>query len=437
MVYNIFGDDFMIERPIYLEELKKWKDKDLIKVITGIRRCGKSTIFNLYINYLKSIGIKDDHIISLNLESPEYNFNSYLDLYNYVNNQIIDNDKYYVFLDEVQNIDNFQKAVDGLYIKENVDEYITGSNAFLLSGELATLLSGCYIEIKMFPLSFLEYANYMNEEASEKLYLKYINNSSFPYALKLDSEDEVDKYLDSIYNTIIIKDIAIRKKIADTTMLKSISEFMFSCLGSTISIKKIADTMTSYGRNISVHTVESYLDSLVDSFIFNKVSRYDIKGKQYLQTGEKYYATDVTMRYVFLGRKNMDMGHILENIVYLELIRRGYKVYVGKNNEKEVDFVAENKDGFTYFQVAYTTRDEKTLVRELSALQSINNHYPKFILTMDLDPIIDYDGIKKINVLDWLTNKNYSFLCNKNVIKSIKNYAKCDKNWNNSCKNVI
>lgn len=395
----------MIERAEYLEKLKKWKDKDLIKVITGIRRCGKSTIFDLFIDYLKSCGINDEHIISVNLESPEYKFNDYMELYNYVNEKITDNDDYYVFLDEVQNVFEFQKAVDGLYIKKNVDVYITGSNAYLLSGELATLLSGRYIEIKVLPLSFKEYKDYLNVEGDEKLYLKYVNNSSFPYALKLDSEDEIDAYLDSIYNTIIVKDIVTRKKIADTNMFKSVTEFLFSSIGSAMSVKKIADTMTSKGRSISVHTVDSYLESLTESFIFNKVSRYDIKGKQYLETNEKYYATDVTMRYALLGRKNLDVGHILENVVYLELIRRGYKVYIGKVDDNEVDFVVENKDGRTYFQVAYTTRDENTLLRELTPLQKINDHYPKYILTMDLDPKTDYDGIVKMNVLDWLLDK--------------------------------
>ena len=392
----------MIERLEYLDDLKRWKDKDLIKVITGIRRCGKSTLFEIFINYLKSEGINEDHIISINLESPDYYFNSYKELYDYVKEKIVDDGKYYVFLDEVQVVDSFQKAVDGLYIKKNIDVYITGSNAYLLSGELATLLSGRYIEIKMLPLSFKEYRNYYNVDGDEKLYLKYINNSSFPYALKLDNTFEVDKYLDSIYNTIIVKDIAIRKKIADIGMLKSVTEFMFSSIGSSLSIKKIADTLTSNGRSISVHTVESYLDSLTESYIFSKVPRYDVKGKQYLQSGEKYYATDVTMRYAILGRKNLDVGHILENIVYLELIRRGYKVYTGKIGEKEVDFVAENKEGFTYFQVAYTTRDTETLDRVLNSLKNINDHYPKFILTMDIDPEVDYDGIRKMNVLDWL-----------------------------------
>ena len=395
----------VIERNDYLDELKKWKDKDLIKVITGIRRCGKSTLFELYINYLRKIGIPDDHIISLNLESPDYQFKDYKDLYDYVNEKIKDNDMYYVFLDEVQVVEQFEKAVDGLYIKKNVDEYITGSNAYLLSGELATFLAGRYIELKVFPLSFKEYANYFQQDGDERLYLKYVNNSSMPYALKLDDQDEIDKYLDAIYNTIIVKDIVTRRKISDTSVLKSLSEFMFSSIGNVLSVKKIADTLTSNGRNISVHTVETYLDSLVESFIFNKVSRYDIKRKQYLQTGEKYYATDVTMRYALLGRKYIDLGHILENVVYLELLRRGYKVYIGKVGDKEIDFIAENSVGITYYQVAYTVRDKDTLERELSVLDNINDHYPKFILTMDVDPEIDYNGIRKINVLDWLLEK--------------------------------
>lgn len=395
----------MINREEYLNKLINWKDKDLIKVTTGIRRCGKSSLYEIYIEYLKENGIDDNHIISINLESPDYEFANYKELYNFIKEKMTDDKMYYIFLDEVQNLPEFQKAVDGLYIKKNTDVYITGSNAYLLSGELATLLSGRYIEIKMLPLSFKEYKEYLNEDGDEKLYLKYINNSSFPYALKLHSESDIDTYLDSIYNTIIIKDIATRKKMTDIALLRSLTEFLFSSLGNIMSVKKIADTLVSNGRKISVHTVETYLESLTESYIFNKVSRYDIKGKQYLETGEKYYATDVTMRYALLGRKYMDLGHILENVVYLELLRRGYKVYVGKVGENEVDFVAENKEGRCYYQVAYTTREESTLARELDSLQKINDHYPKFILTMDLDPIVDYDGIRKINVLDWLLDK--------------------------------
>ena len=395
----------MVERKEYLEKLKIWKDKDLIKVVTGIRRCGKSTLFELFIDYLKSINIDNKHIISINFENPDNEFNNYKDLYNFVKKQIKDDKQYYIFLDEVQNVPEFQKAVDGLYIIKNVDVYITGSNAYLLSGELATLLTGRYIEIKMYPLSFKEYVSYCNKPVDERLYLDYINRSSFPYALNLESETEIDDYLDALYNTILLKDIAQRKKISDISMLKTVANFMFNNIGNYLSIKKIADTLTSDGRSISVHTVENYLEALTECYIFNKAPRFDIKGKQFLQSGEKYYATDVTMRYALLGRRNIDAGHILENIVYLELIRRGYKVYIGKTLEKEVDFVAENKEGFTYFQVAYTSREKDTLERELKPLQNINDHYPKYILTMDVDPISDFDGIKKINVLDWLVDK--------------------------------
>ena len=250
----------MIERKDYLEKLKKWKDKDLIKVVTGIRRCGKSTLFELYMDYLKSTGIKENHIIAINLENPDNEFKDYKELYQFIKKQIKDEKNYYVFLDEIQNVPEFQKAVDGLYIIKNVDVYITGSNAYLLSGELATLLTGRYIEIKMYPLSLKEYAQYYEKQIDERLYLDYINKSSFPYALKLD-QTEIDEYLDALYNTILLKDVAQRKKIADITALKAVTKFMFNNIGNCLSIKKIADTLTSDGRLISVHTVESYLES--------------------------------------------------------------------------------------------------------------------------------------------------------------------------------
>ncbi len=396
----------MLDRSIYLNQLKKWQDKDLIKVITGIRRCGKSTLFALYIEYLQKEGIKANQIISINLESPENNFNDYQELYDYVKKLLKSNKKYYLFLDEIQNVKNWEKAVDGLYLNKNIDIYLTGSNAYLLSGELATLLSGRYIEIKMLPLSFKEYASFYSNESLENLYVKYINNSSFPYTINLNDEEQIDTYLDSLYNTILVKDILARKKVSDPSILKSLVQFLFSTTGSILSVKKITDTLNSKGRKVSVHTIESYLEALTESYIFHKVSKYDIKGKQYLKTGDKYYATDVAMRYALLGRKNIDLGHILENIVYLELIRRGYKVYIGKNENKEVDFVCENKKGTMYIQVAYTLRDEKTLKRELASLQAIKDHYPKYILTMDNDPEVDYDGIYQLNVLKWLVEED-------------------------------
>lgn len=396
----------MIQRPEYLNILKNFKDKELIKVVTGIRRCGKSTLFDLYINYLKEQGIDDNQIIRVNLEDADYSeLDDYLKLYNYIKEKLNPNKQNYVFIDEVQTITDFQKACDSLYIKKNVDLYITGSNAHLLSGELATLLSGRYIEIKMMPLSFKEYISYVGEADLNKKYKDYILNSSFPYALQLDNKMDRNIYLEGIYNSIILKDIAYRKKTIDIPMLNSLTKFMFDNIGNICSSTKISNTMTSMGRSISVHTIDSYLESLLDSFILYKVERYDIKGKQYLSAGYKYYICDIGLRYMLLGNKKVDAGHILENIVYLELIRRGYEVYVGKNGDSEVDFIAIGESGEEYYQVAYTVQDKETLKRELMPLDNISDHNPKYLLTMDDEPEISHNGIKQINVLEWLLNK--------------------------------
>lgn len=312
----------------------------------------------------------------------------------------------YVFIDEVQIISDFQQACDSLYIKENVDLYITGSNSKLLSGELATLLSGRYVEIKMLPLSFKEYISYVGETDIEKKYVDYITRSSFPYTLMLDSAKEIRMYLDGLYNTVIVNDIAERKDISDISVLKDVIKFMFDNVGNLYSSTSIANTLTSSGRKISVPTVEKYLEALVESFVLYKVSRYDIKGKNYLTTGSKYYLSDIGLRYYLLGSKNADDSHILENIVYLELLRRGYEVYIGKNDNNEVAFVAINEKGLEYYQVSYTVKDEKTLARELKPLDNISNHNPKYLLTSDFTPYTSHNGIKQINVYDWLLNKN-------------------------------
>ena len=396
----------MIERPNYLAELISFKEKDLIKIVTGIRRCGKSTLFDLYIEYLLSNGVNENQIIRMNLE--EYEFNDivdYNDLYKYVNSKLVNDKMNYVFIDEVQKITDFQKACDSLYIKKNVDLYITGSNSKLLSGELATLLSGRYVEIKMLPLSFKEYISYVGETDIQKKYVDYITKSSFPYTLKLDNGKEIRMYLDGLYNTVIVNDIAERKDISDIGMLKDVIKFMFDNVGNLCSSTSIANTMTSNGRKISVPTVEKYLEALVESFVLYKVSRYDIKGKNYLTTGSKYYLSDIGLRYYLLGSKNADEGHILENVVYLELLRRGYEVYIGKNDDNEVDFVAVNEKGEEYYQVAFTVKDEKTLERELKPINNINDHNPKFLLTTDYTPYTSHNGIKQINVFDWLLDK--------------------------------
>ena len=396
---------YIINRPEYLNELIRWKDQNLIKVITGIRRCGKSTLFELYIDYLKTLGIKSNQIIHINLEDADYDFEDYKELYNFINQKINDNEKFYIFIDEVQSVTNFQKAVDSLYIKKNVDLYITGSNAYLLSGELATLLSGRYIEIKMLPLSFKEYITAFDSDNYYKLFLDYMKNGGMPGNINIlkTNPNDIDKYLDGIFSTIVYKDIMARNNISDKMLLESIIKYIFDSIGSPISTKKISDTLTSKGILTSNHTVEKYITAFLESYLIYKAERFDVKGKNLLSRDYKYYAVDPGLRSYLLGKKaDSDMGHILENIVYLELLRRGYKVYTGKVDDLEVDFVAENRDGLKYYQVALTVRDEKVLTRELRSLQKTNDHYPKILLTLDMDLEADYDGITKINVIDWL-----------------------------------
>ena len=398
----------LINRPIYLDELKRWQDKDIIKVVTGLRRCGKSTLFDLFIDYLLKSGIKDDQIIKINLEDIAYDFSSYKELYEYINNQIVENKQYYVFIDEVQNVPNFQKAVDSLYIKKNVDLYITGSNAYLLSGELATLLSGRYIEIKMLPLSFQEYVSAFQNNNYQQLFLEYMRYGGLPGNISIlkTNLNDIDKYLDGIFSTVIYKDIMTKNNV-NKNLLENILKYLYANIGSPISAKKISDTLSSKGIATSNHTVENYLRAFTESYLIYKAERFDIKGKNLLVRDYKYYAVDLGLRSYLLGKKaDSDMGHILENIVYLELLRRGYKVYVGKVDDLEIDFVTQNRDGLKYYQVALTVRDEKVLERELNSLRKAKDNYPKYLLTMDMDLEADYNGITKINVIDWLLEKN-------------------------------
>ena len=396
----------MIERTNYLKQLIDFKDQKLIKIITGIRRCGKSTLFDIYISYLKENGIKEEQIIKINLENPEYNFNDYMELYNYIKKRLIKDEMNYVFIDEVQTVEKFQKAVDGLFIMENVDLYITGSNAYILSGELATLLSGRYVEIKMLPLSFKEYlSTFDDKQNQESKFLYYLKYGSFPQTIELfkRAPNTINSYLDGIFSTVVYKDIMMRNKITDKLILESVIKYIFDNIGSPITTKKISDTLTSMNRSTSNHTVENYISSFLESFLLYKVPRFDVKGKENLSSGYKYYVVDTGLRNYLLGKKaGQDMGHLLENVVFLELLRRGYKVYVGKLDDMEIDFVAENHEGLVYYQVALTTRDEATLERELKPLQKTGDHYPKVILTMDNDLDADYDGIKKINLINWL-----------------------------------
>lgn len=395
----------LIQRTEYLKKLIAFKDKHLIKVVTGIRRCGKSTLLEIYQKWLREQGVNDSQIISINFEDIDYEeLTDYKKLYTYIKERLTEGSMTYIFLDEVQNVDNFAKVADSLYIKENVDLYITGSNAYMLSSEIATHISGRYVQIEMLPFSFKEYMESTGDMSERDIkYTEYLQNSSFPYTLELKGQAaEIRDYLEALYNTIVVKDIIARKRISDPMMLKSVLRFIFDNIGNPLSSKKIADTMTSAGRKVDSRTIEKYLDALTESYIIYQAKRYNIKGKQYLKTHEKYYVVDIGMRFMLLGSKNIDAGHILENVVYLELLRRGYDVYVGKLDEFEVDFVAQNSKGITYFQVALSVRDEKTLQRELRPLQMIKDHYPKALLTMDEDPETHYDGIRRINARDWL-----------------------------------
>ncbi len=395
----------IVERKEYLNKLIAWKDKQIIKIVTGVRRCGKSMLLELYQNYLIEHGIDVEQIIAINFEDLDYEeLTDYKKLYNHLKSHLTENKMTYIFLDEIQNVENFPKVLDSLYIKDNVDIYVTGSNAYMLSSEIATVISGRYVQIEMLPLSFREYmesTGNMNDRGIK--YAEYLQNSAFPYTLELKNQpNEIREYLEGIYNTIVVKDIVNRKKITDTAMLKSLLQFVFDNIGNPLSPKKIADTMTSAGRKIDTRTVERYLEAFCESYIIYKAKRYDIKGKQYLKTLDKYYIVDIGMRYMLLGSRQVDAGHILENVVYLELLRRGYEVFVGKIDSFEVDFVAQDQKGIIYFQVALTIHDENTLKRELRPLQAIQDHYPKIILTMDEEPEEQYDGIRRINARDWL-----------------------------------
>ncbi len=396
----------MIIRETYLNKLNKYRDKKLIKVITGIRRSGKSTLMSLYQQQLMKSGVDANQIISINFEDYDnYDLLEPKTLYAYLKEKMIDSSKkFYVFLDEIQQVESFERIMDSLYIRDNVDLYVTGSNAKLLSGELSTLLSGRYVEIMVLPLSFKEYVSAFDQPINHKaLYNKYIQFGSLPYVLDLDDDEDVIKgYLRGVFSTVVLKDIVARKKIADVMMLESVIRFLFDAVGSIISIKKISDSLTSAGRKISSHTVESYISGLVESYVLYPVKRYDIKGKQHLKTLEKYYIADLGLRYLQLGNRGVDLGHLLENVVYFELLRRGYDVYIGKVDAYEIDFIAVSQTETLYYQVALTVKDKETLERELRPLRAVSDHFPKCILTLDDEMEVNYDGIRIINAIDFL-----------------------------------
>ena len=362
----------------------------------------------MYKDYLIEIGVEEKRIITINFED-----NANRDLLNpdklheYIVKKMDKKEMNYVFLDEIQLVSNFEICVNSLFLKDNIDIYITGSNSYMLSGELATYLTGRYIEIHVLPLSFKEYISYYGDTDILIKYSRYLEAGGFPYLINLDDDKElIYNYLDSIYTTVLMKDIISRKQINDVLILESIVRFLFDNVGSLCSTKKIADTLISLGRKVSVNTVEAYIKTLTESYIMYRVNRYDIKGKQYLKTMEKYYLSDIGLRNYLLGNKaDTNIDYILENVIFLELKRRGYEIYVGKADSQEVDFVVSNKDGLRYIQVSLTVRDEKTLRRELKPLEEIKDHFPKVLITFDFEPVIYHNGIKQINDIDFLLGK--------------------------------
>ena len=396
----------LIQREQYLEFLRRHKDQDVIKVVSGVRRCGKSTLFELFKQELLASGVKANQIISINFEDLEYEpLQEYHALHEYIVERLILETPMYVFLDEVQHVPQFEKVVGSLFIKPNVDIYITGSNAYFMSSDIATLLTGRYVQVEMLPLSFKEFHSaYSQQNLSDMdIYNLYIEHSSFPRLVHAEDDESIDEYLESILNTVILKDIVTRLKITDVPLLLDIIKYLLANIGSLINPTKIANTLTSYGRKTDNKTVEKYLQGLKDGLLIYEVDRFDVKGKALLQRNAKYYVVDSAFRKFLLSRTDSDRGHILENIVYLELIRRGYRVYVGHLQNGEIDFVAKMPHRLEYYQVSYSVMDDTTLRRELSPLEKLDDNYPKYLLTMDvLHKTDNHNGIEQKNVLDWL-----------------------------------
>ena len=391
----------MIQRKNYLDRLIKAKDKQIIKIITGVRRCGKSVLLNQFQQYLLKKGVKEKQIISLNFEKIENEpLLEYHSLYDYIKSRLCKNKTTYILLDEIQKVKDFQKVVDSLFTDQKVDLYLTGSNANMLSGELATLLSGRYIEIEMLPFSFKEYLE-MVGGTKEDCWNDYFQNGGFPYATNIKDEDLRNDYLRGIYHTVLLKDVVERKKIQDVSLLESVIKYIFDNIGNILSSKKIADSLVSYGRKTTSATIESYINTLKEAYILYEVERYDIKGRQHLKSLEKYYLVDVGLRSLLLGNKGTDIGHILENIVFLELKRRNFQIYIGKFGEQEIDFIAVKGNRKIYYQVSASILDEFTYLREITPLKKIQDNYPKYIVSLDKLTIED-DGIKQINVIDFL-----------------------------------
>ncbi|WP_314982182.1 ATP-binding protein [uncultured Veillonella sp.] len=396
----------LIQREQSLEFLRRHKDQDVIKVVSGVRRCGKSTLFELFKQELLASGVKANQIISINFEDLEFEpLQEYHALHEYIVERLISETPMYVFLDEVQHVPQFEKVVGSLFIKPNVDIYITGSNAYFMSSDIATLLTGRYVQIEMLPLSFKEFHSVYSQQnlLDMDIYNLYIEHSSFPRLVHVEDDESIDEYLESILNTVVLKDIVTRLKITDVPLLLDIIKYLLANIGSLINPTKIANTLTSYGRKTDNKTVEKYLQGLKDGLLIYEVDRFDVKGKALLQRNAKYYVVDSAFRKFLLSRTDSDRGHILENIVYLELIRRGYRVYVGHLQNGEIDFVAKKPHRLEYYQVSYTVMQDTALRRELSPLEQLDDNYPKYLLTMDvLHKTDNHNGIEQKNVLDWL-----------------------------------
>lgn len=398
---------YMVIREKYLKRMIDAKDTEFIKVITGVRRSGKSTLLLMFKDYLVHHHVKEENIIYINFESAMYDdIKNYKDLYQYIQKRIKDS-KVYLLLDEVQNVEAWEKAINSFKVDFDIDIYITGSNAYLLSSELSTLLSGRYIEIKVYPLSFKEYLvfnQYDNQNIEDKFY-EYLRYGGLPAITLIKNNDElVLSYLNDIYNTIVKKDIIDRNNIKDSALLENIIKYLVTNIGSPISANKISDYLNSNKivEKSNHQTIDNYLNMLEKSFIMYKADRTDIRSKSLLKTLGKYYISDTGIRNIILGFRNIDEGHLLENVVYLELLRRGYRVNIGKTNDYEVDFVAENPNDIKYFQVTKTLLSDEVKEREIRSLESINDNYEKIILTMDKPISRDYNGIKVMNIIEWL-----------------------------------
>ena len=401
----------MKKRDLYLNKLIQFKDKQFIKVITGIRRCGKSTLLKLFKEYLLENDVNEKQIIYINFESMQFDdIKDYKLLYEYIKEHIVEDSRTYLLLDEVQEVVHWEKAVNSFLVDFNVDIYLTGSNAWLLSSELSTLLSGRYVEIKMLPLSFKEYMDFIEEPSNDKErnFQSYLRYGGLPSIIELNNNfDMIQPFLSGIYNTVLMKDIVQRNTVRDPALLDNLVRFLADNVGNSISTKKISDYLTSAGRKTTSATIDNYLQMLEKAFIFYRANRYDIKGKLYLKTQEKYYIVDTGIRNNLLGLRNMDYGHILENVVYLELLRRGFDVYIGKIGSMEVDFIAVKANKKIYYQVSASILDEKTKERELRSLMSIPDQYDKILLTMDKPYAEDFEGIKWVNIIDFLLEDTF------------------------------